>query len=64
MCLSVAVNRPNDVLATGMHAGHQWAVVHNGRSYRARVRPQAYVEAECRRLCEQAASANVSPPGT
>jgi len=30
MCLSVAVQRPNDVLATGEHLGFEWAVVHNG----------------------------------
>ena len=34
MCLSVAVARPDHVLATGTHAGHQWAVVHNGRGFR------------------------------
>jgi hypothetical protein len=34
MCLSVAVHRPNDVLASGHHAGFEWSVVHNGMGYR------------------------------
>lgn len=34
MCLSVAVNRPADVLAKGVHEGFEWNVVHNGMGYR------------------------------
>jgi hypothetical protein len=34
MCLSVAVARPNDVLAKGEHLGFEWMVVHNGGGYR------------------------------
>jgi hypothetical protein len=34
MCLSIAINRPNDVLAKGEHLGYQWMVVHNGIGYR------------------------------
>ncbi len=34
MCLSIAVHRPNDVLAKGEHSGHEWIVVHNGMGYR------------------------------
>lgn len=34
MCLSIKVNRPNDVLAEGEHLGFEWAVVHNGNGYR------------------------------
>jgi hypothetical protein len=34
MCLSIAVNRPDAVLAEGSHAGYQWAVVHNGMGHR------------------------------
>lgn len=34
MCLSVAIERPDDVLASGHHSGHEWMVVHNGRGYR------------------------------
>lgn len=34
MCLSVAVHRPNDVLAKGVHKGLEWMVVHNGSGYR------------------------------
>lgn len=34
MCLSIAIKRPNDVLATGEHEGFEWAVTHNGRGYR------------------------------
>ena len=34
MCLSIAVHHPDYVLARGIHAGHEWAVVHNGNGYR------------------------------
>lgn len=34
MCLSVAVHRPNDVLASGTHAEHEWMIVHNGMGFR------------------------------
>ena len=34
MCLSIKVERPNDVLAEGEHLGFEWAVVHNGNGYR------------------------------
>lgn len=34
MCLSIAINRPNDVLATGEHKGFEWCVTHNGTGYR------------------------------
>lgn len=34
MCLSIAIARPDDVLATGAHAGHEWVVTNNGRGYR------------------------------
>lgn len=34
MCLSIAVDRPADVLAAGTHAGHEWMIVHNGMGYR------------------------------
>lgn len=34
MCLSIAVDRPKDVLASGNHSGHEWMVVHNGMGYR------------------------------
>lgn len=34
MCLSIALQRPDDVLATGEHQGFQWQVIHNGRGYR------------------------------
>lgn len=34
MCLSIAVNRPDDVLATGEHAGLEWVVAHNGFGHR------------------------------
>jgi hypothetical protein len=30
MCLSLALKRPNDVLARGEHAGFHWIVMHNG----------------------------------
>jgi hypothetical protein len=29
MCLSVAIERPNDVLANGTHEGHEWVVTHS-----------------------------------
>ena len=34
MCLSVAVDRPNDVLSKGEHVGYEWMTVHNGSGYR------------------------------
>src|SRR5579863_2582902 len=34
MCLSIAMKRPDAVLARGEHAGHEWMVIHNGRGYR------------------------------
>jgi hypothetical protein len=34
MCLSVAIERPDDVLSRGEHAGFQWMVIHNGFGYR------------------------------
>lgn len=34
MCLVIAVRRPNDVLLTGKHAGHEFAIVHNQSGYR------------------------------
>lgn len=34
MCLSVAIDRPNDVLAKGEHLGFEWIVTHNGSGYR------------------------------
>lgn len=34
MCLSVKMLRPQAVLAEGVHAGHEWAVVHNDIGYR------------------------------
>jgi hypothetical protein len=34
MCLSIAIDRPDDVLAKGEHLGFQWVVVHNGMGYR------------------------------
>lgn len=34
MCLSIALERPEDVLAAGTHAGHEWQVIHNGSGYR------------------------------
>ncbi len=34
MCLSIAIDRPGDVLATGEHLGFEWQVVHNGRGIR------------------------------
>lgn len=34
MCLSIAIERPLDVLAKGTHAGHEWQVIHNGNGFR------------------------------
>jgi hypothetical protein len=34
MCLSIALDRPGDVLARGEHAGFEWIVTHNGMGYR------------------------------
>ncbi len=34
MCLSIAIHRPNDVLAKGEHEGFEWQVIHNGAGYR------------------------------
>lgn len=34
MCLSIAIDRPDDVLAKGEHAGFEWMVIHNGMGYR------------------------------
>jgi hypothetical protein len=34
MCLSIAINRPGDVLAKGEHAGFEWVVTNNGMGYR------------------------------
>ena len=34
MCLSIAIDRPDDVLAEGEHLGFQWVVVNNGLGYR------------------------------
>jgi hypothetical protein len=34
MCLSIAIDRPDDVLAKGEHLGLQWVVVNNGMGYR------------------------------
>jgi hypothetical protein len=34
MCLSIAIDRPDDVLAKGEHLGVQWVVVNNGMGYR------------------------------
>ena len=34
MCLSVAIHRPDDVLASGEHVGFRWMVIHNGMGYR------------------------------
>ena len=34
MCLSIAIKRPNDVLATGKHLGFEWTVTNNGMGYR------------------------------
>lgn len=34
MCLSIAVNHPDQVLARGEHAGFEYIVTHNRRAYR------------------------------
>ena len=34
MCLSIAIQRPKDVLGQGKHAGHEWMIVHNWMGYR------------------------------
>ena len=34
MCLSIAIEQPDSVLATGEHAGFQWTVTNNGMGYR------------------------------
>jgi hypothetical protein len=34
MCLSIAVHRPDNVLAKGEHMGYEWQVIHNGNGYR------------------------------
>ena len=34
MCLSIALRRPDDILATGEHQGFKWHVIHNGQGYR------------------------------
>ena len=34
MCLSIAVKRPDAVLAKGIHRGLEWIVTHNGSGYR------------------------------
>ncbi len=34
MCLSIAIDRPNAVLASGCHAGFEWMVIRNHRAYR------------------------------
>ena len=34
MCLSIAIRRPDHVLARGTHVGFQWVVTHNGDGYR------------------------------
>ena len=34
MCLPMKVMNPSCVLAEGVHAGHEWTVVHNGMGYR------------------------------
>ena len=34
MCLLIAIERPEDILATGEHLGFEWAVAHNGMGYR------------------------------
>lgn len=33
MCLSVAVHRPDDVVAKGFHKGFEWNIVHNQMGY-------------------------------
>ncbi len=34
MCLPIAIERPNDVLAQGKHRGIEWMVIHNTMGYR------------------------------
>lgn len=34
MCLSIKINRPECVLAEGVHEGMEWVVVHNNSGYR------------------------------
>ena len=34
MCLSIALSRPDDILAKGEHLGLEWMVIHNGNGYR------------------------------
>ena len=34
MCLSIALARPDDILATSEHQGFKWHVIHNGQGYR------------------------------
>jgi len=34
MCLSIAIKRPDYVLATGEHLGYEWNITHNGMGYR------------------------------
>jgi len=34
MCLSIAINNPDDVLSKGEHVGFEWMTVHNGIGYR------------------------------
>lgn len=34
MCLSIAINRPDDVLANGEHLGFEWMIIHNRIGYR------------------------------
>lgn len=34
MCLNIAIQRPNDVLATGEHCGFKWQVIHNCSGFR------------------------------
>jgi hypothetical protein len=34
MCLSIAIDRPHDVLATGEHLGLEWTVTNNGTGHR------------------------------
>lgn len=34
MCLSIAIERPKDVISKGEHHGFEWMVIHNGSGYR------------------------------
>jgi len=34
MCLSIAIDRPEDILSKGKHHGFEWMVIHNGSGYR------------------------------